>query len=150
MKFPTSLIPGISVMLVAVSGAVYADPTPEPVAPIKYEGRDRRDPRFVCKLEISEVGFVGDEVSHQNLKAIVKTNYAHDGAQAPALEVKYQGPSSDGRFSLFKGEDEQGNVVRLVLPPAVTDFLTVDQYAVRWLHGDHFHTNTCIQLKLAP
>jgi hypothetical protein len=98
-----------------------------------------------CLLFVTEVGFTGPEQTPDQFYAVVETSYNHAGSHAAPMTVKSLA-SKPGTLSGV-GANGQDQIV-LFLNPQSLDLRTIKSFNIKWLHGNHFHTNRCVNMKV--
>jgi hypothetical protein len=115
--------------------------------PITLVGVDNAQPGFQCQLTITEIGYSGPEQRLDQYYAQVQTNYAHAGEASPVFHVRFSRYSQDGKFLLFEGRTNNGDILRIQVPKNHLSVENAIEYRLRWLHDDHYHQSTCTSLK---
>lgn len=98
-----------------------------------------------CLLFVTGVGFTGAEQTPDQWYATVQTSYNHGGATAAPFTVKIH-PTSQGvlQGSGANGKDQLAIFVRT----EALDLRNISSFNLKWVHGDHFHTNRCANMKV--
>ncbi len=128
---------------VALSGAALADPA------LVFEGRDRGDPRFSCRVEISDIQQSESTPGLEGTTALIVTNYSHGSDRPEPIRVRFDKLSPDGKWVYLQGGHSRATMIRVVLPSEDVSLERPSEVNIRWKHGTHFHVNTCSALKRA-
>lgn len=128
---------------------------------LALEGKDAIS-KQECALFVMDVGFTGPEQTVDQWYATVLTSYSHGGDAAAAMTVQVH-PTKPG--TLFgTGANGQDQIVIFLDPQSVSqvasgshlssdltsqdiDLRQAKSFNLKWLHGDHFHTNRCMNLQ---
>lgn len=98
-----------------------------------------------CQLFIMETGYSGPEQTADQFYAKVLTGYSHGADTAPLFEVK----PVIARPGVLSGTGANGqDRLALFLESAVLDLRNIRSFNLRWIHGNHPHTNQCQNMKL--
>lgn len=96
-----------------------------------------------CLLFITDVGFTGSEKTDDQFYAVVQTSYSHNQDHAEAITVK----TVPGKSGVLMGLGANGqDQIALFLDPQVLDLKNIKSFNLRWLHGNHFHNNRCVNM----
>jgi hypothetical protein len=96
-----------------------------------------------CLLFVTDLGFTGPEQTPDQFFAVIQTNYAHGDAQAAPFTVKIV----TNRPGVLSGVGANGqDQIALFLDPQSLDLRNVKSFNLKWLHGNHFHTNRCVNM----
>ena len=108
-----------------------------------YEGQDAITGKE-CLLFITDVGYTGPEHTPAQWYATVLTSYRHDGDGAAPFTVKLHA----NKPGVLVGAGSNGqDLIALFLDPQDLNLNNLQSFNLKWLHGDHFHTNRCINLQ---
>jgi hypothetical protein len=128
-------------MFLILSNLALADPA------MVFEGRDRGDPRFACRVEISDVQHSDASPGPEGMTAQVMTNYSHGADRPEVIRVRFDKLTPDGKWAHFQGGHARATLIRVAIPAEDAHFERLFEVNVRWKHGNHFHVNTCSALK---
>lgn len=91
-----------------------------------------------CFLFVTDVGNANNVKTYK-----VETSYHHDDDHPAAIDVQV----SPKNPQWLTGEDAQTqSKIVIQLATDDQDIRTANSYTIKWLHGNHFHTNKCVQL----
>ncbi|MFP5519273.1 MAG: hypothetical protein ACLGGX_05175 [Bdellovibrionia bacterium] len=104
------------------------------------EGADAID-QTECFLFVLETGFNGS-ASSQNYYLKVQSSYVHGTEASPAFVLTKHSKNAD----TYMGTTGQDSLA-VVFKSNSIDPREIKQFSIRWLHGSHYHTNRCQDLK---
>jgi hypothetical protein len=142
----------MSLFLIAGCGSENGAPTPrvEPVTeppaqtwPLTYKGEERGRP---CSITFHREYQLDGKAGVENYRLEVSTSYQHDGDGFGRVTLAFVG--ADGKTLQFT-DASTDEFLRLGIKEPATTAANPTSFRVRWLHGDHHHDNTCINLQLA-
>jgi hypothetical protein len=100
-----------------------------------------------CSLQIEQVYYVDNIEKPENLRADV-TASLEDDHHISQMEEFYFTIKPASRPNLFSGiADNQKDQLNVITKAGSLGVEIVDSYAVKWLHGSHFHSAQCVNLK---
>jgi hypothetical protein len=111
-----------------------------------YKGVDSKTKKE-CVLKVEKTYHSGNTGNWVDFRADASTSYSHDSASPGTVTVS---PSSEGGKDLkkyLKGKNSDDTTLEVTLKTD-EDFTSPDFYRIVWKHGNHSHTNKCINLKL--
>lgn len=109
---------------------------------VELQGQDAAN-KSECSLFVTEVGFTGPEQTPDQWYARVHTSYDHNGDSPSQILVRMH-PSRPGAL-VGNGANGQDQIA-IFLDPQNLDLNNAKSFNLKWLHGDHFHTNRCVNL----
>lgn len=93
-----------------------------------------------CFLFVTEVAPANSE-----FYAMVLTSYSHDHEAPQALRVQ----ATPNRPKTLSGTAENGSdQIAIFLGSPELDLRHATAFNLKWLHGNHFHTNRCVNLQV--
>lgn len=111
---------------------------------LALEGKDAVSNKD-CLLFVTDIGFTGPEQTPEQWYAIVQTSYKHGSASAAPFTIKLH-PTKPG---ILSGTGSNGkDQLAITLDPQALDLRNVKSFNLKWLHGDHFHTNRCVGMQV--
>jgi hypothetical protein len=96
-----------------------------------------------CDLVVTEQGYTGPEQTPDQWYANVTTSYSHDGTTAEPFLLKIH-PTRPG--VLFGTGSNGQDQLAVFLDPQGLDLQNAKSFNLKWLHGDHIHTNRCVNM----
>jgi hypothetical protein len=111
---------------------------------LALEGQDAIT-KETCFLFVTDIGYTGPEQTQEQFFAVVQTNYAH-GSDKPSPFIVRAVPNKPGVLA-GTGASSQDQIA-LFLDPQDLDLRNVKSYNLKWLHGNHFHMNRCMNLSV--
>jgi hypothetical protein len=96
-----------------------------------------------CLLFVTEVGYTGPEQTADQFFAVVETSYAHGSDHAAPFTVKAVANKAGVLSGLGSNGQDQ---IAIFLDPQALDLRNVKSFNLKWLHGNHFHTNRCVNM----
>lgn len=132
-----------SLFLVSGCGSENSAPTPrvEPVAPTpSYSGTENGRP---CSITFHREYQLDGKPGVENYRLEASTSYQHagDGLGKVTLSLLVD------RTGLQYTDASTDQFLRIALKEPATSAANPTSFRVRWLHGDHHHDNTCINLQ---
>lgn len=111
---------------------------------LAMEGKDSITAKE-CFLFVMDLGFTGPEQKPEQFFAKVLTAYSH-GQEVPApIEIR----SVAGRAGVLSGTGANGkDQIAVFLDPVHLDLKNIKSFNLKWLHGTHFHTSRCVNMKV--
>lgn len=101
-----------------------------------------------CSLHIEQIYYAHNVEKPENLRADVVASLENDEHHITQGEEFMFTIKPQSRANLLSGIGANGKDQINVLTRAGTAALdVVDAYAVKWLHGSHFHSAQCVNLK---
>ncbi|MEK2688592.1 hypothetical protein [Bdellovibrio sp. GT3] len=98
-----------------------------------------------CMLFVTDVGYTGPEQTPDQWYAVISTSYSHGHAAPTPITVKIH-PEKAGVLygTAANGQDQ----IAVFLNPQEIDLRNINSFNLKWLHGDHFHTNRCVNMQV--
>lgn len=108
---------------------------------LAFEGRDAIT-NDECFLFITGAGRAA--VYEEGMNYVVETSYSHNGDKAPKILVKQDPKNPD----YFTGEDAvtKSKIAIKAKDNETNELKNWDSFIIKWLHGNHYHSNKCIDL----
>lgn len=106
-------------------------------------GQDSKS-KEACTLSVLTAGFSGPEETPNQWYALVISSYSHDGDKADAIKVQMDSRKPGILSGLGSNGKDQ---IVIHLPPDSIDIRLATSFNIKWLHGHHFHTHRCQNLK---
>ena len=98
-----------------------------------------------CFLFVTEVGYTGPGQTAEQFFAVIQTNYAHGSDHAAPFTVKTVANKPGVLAGLGSNGQDQ---IAIFLDPKTLDLRNVKSFNLKWLHGNHFHTNRCVDMNV--
>lgn len=113
--------------------------------PLVFEGTDKGRP---CRMMLHREWYEGGVVDRKNYRAELSTSYEHDGEGLGKQIVAFSA-LGDGKL-LEWDRTATREFIKLALKAPSDKMVDPASFRVKWLHDDHLHDNTCINVKLVP
>ena len=138
----------LSFILISGCGSDNSGPTPTPrvepvTGPPTYKGTENGRP---CSITFHREYQLDGKAGVENYRLEVSTSYQHDGDGFGRVTLAFVG--ADGKTLQFT-DASTDEFLRLGIKEPATTAVNPTSFRVRWLHGDHHHDNTCINLQFA-
>ena len=129
----------IFLALIAFSNLVFAQS--------EYKGNIKGS-SLSCTLRIEQVYFIDNIEMIENLRADIVALLEDDHHHISSSEEFFFTVKLGARPNLFSGTGEnQKDQINLLVTPGQTGLNSIESYALKWLHGNHFHSSQCVNLK---
>lgn len=144
MKRHILAVAALTISILGASQSAYTHGTFPEGTLLAMEGKDAIT-KEECLLFVTEVGFSGPEQTTEQWYATVLTSYSHGGVSSEPITVRAV-PTRPGALSgkATNGQDQ----IAIFLEPTALDLRNAKSFNLKWLHGDHFHSNRCIGLRV--
>jgi hypothetical protein len=115
-------------------------------AQIEYEGRIRGTSK-PCSLRIDQIYYENNNQQPENLRADIVASLEDEHHHLSHVEEFFFTIKLGSRPYLFSGLGaNQKDQINVLTKAGTTDLNNVDSYAIKWLHGNHFHSAQCVNL----
>ncbi|WP_413581666.1 hypothetical protein [Bdellovibrio sp. HCB288] len=111
---------------------------------LALEGEDAST-KSACMIFVTEVGYTGSEQTPDQWYAVIATSYSHGHVAASPITVKIHPERAGVLFGTGANGQDQ---IAVFLNPQDIDLKNINSFNLKWLHGDHFHTNRCVNMQV--
>lgn len=147
----THYLKNIGLVSLFISTQVFAQHNPEGKhkgwpenSLLVLEGQDAISKRD-CFLFVTEVGFTGSEQTAEQFFAVIETNYVHGGDKPAPFTIKLL----KDKPGVLSGVSNNGkDQIAIFLNPNDLDLRNIKSFNLRWLHGNHYHSNRCVNMNI--